>query len=236
MESELAPPAALLIVDVQYDFLPGGLLAVKDGDKVLPIVQNMLKGKWSFVVASQDYHPAGHVSFASTHSKEAFTQIDVPYPYGKDDGPATISQMLWPDHCVQGTRGTEIEETVLEALQPWLASDKGLIIQKGTDRAVDAYSAFASTPGPGVPAGSTRLAAALRAHGVATIFVVGLATDYCVRASALDARSAGFAVRVIREGVRAVGGEDATRSVEREWTEVGVEVVSVDDECVKRWL
>ncbi|THH04304.1 hypothetical protein EW145_g5621, partial [Phellinidium pouzarii] len=232
MEQTPSEAAALLIVDVQYDFLPGGALAVPNGDDVLPVVRALLKGKWNFVAASQvgtynsiylvftlppgaalhlrssddltsviqplkhththtqDYHPPGHVSFASTHGKEPFTTLDVPYPYaGKDGAPKTISQLLWPDHCIQGTHGAEIDETVLDALQPWLDAGKGIIVQKGTNPAVDAYSAFASTPGPGVPVPSTSLAASLRAHNISTLYIAGLATDYCVRASALDARS-----------------------------------------------
>ncbi|KAL5514029.1 hypothetical protein ACEPAG_2790 [Sanghuangporus baumii] len=224
--------SALIVVDVQYDFLPGGSLAVPEGDQVVPVINKLLKEKkWSFVAASQDYHPPGHVSFASTHKKELFSQIDVPLPYAKEGMPTTIPQVMWPDHCVQGTHGAEIEQSVLKSLKPWFESDKGLILQKGTDISIDVYSAFGCAPG--FSPDTTQLASELRKRGITKLFVVGLATDYCARATALDARKAGFDVTVIREAVRAVGGEKATQRVEAEWREAGIKIVGMQDVTVE---
>ncbi|KAH8115440.1 Isochorismatase hydrolase [Phellopilus nigrolimitatus] len=232
MDTNISGPTALLIVDVQYDFLPGGALAVPDGDAVLPAVRALLQREWAFVAASQDFHPPGHVSFASAHGKSLFSQLDVPNPFAAAtaDGaqPTTVRQMLWPDHCVQGTRGAEIEASVLAALQPWLDAGTGLIVQKGTHPEADAYSAFRAPPGADPAAGA--LAGALRARGVRTLVLAGLATDYCVDASARDARTAGFAVRVVREGVRAVdGGAEKEKEREEEWARAGVAIVGMDD-------
>ncbi|EJD07990.1 Isochorismatase hydrolase [Fomitiporia mediterranea MF3/22] len=230
----MAVAPALIVVDVQYDFLPGGSLGVTDGDHVLHAINHLLSGKWSYVAASQDYHPTGHVSFASTHNKELFSQIDVVYPYATEGVPSMIPQVMWPDHCVQGTRGAEIEESILESLQPWFNSDRGQVFQKGTDPLVEQYSAFACNRG--VSPASTHLTSEFRKRGINTLFVVGLATDYCVRATALDARKAGFGVKIIGDAVRAVGGDDATRRVEAECKETGIEFVGIGDEVVKEWL
>ncbi|TDL20045.1 Isochorismatase hydrolase [Rickenella mellea] len=225
--------SALLLVDVQYDFLPGGSLAVQSGDEVLPVIRELLKGNWEWVVASQDYHPPKHISFASTHSKDAFTSIHVPFPYAKEGEPSTIAQMLWPDHCVQNTHGAFIEESITNALKPWFDKNRASIIQKGTDIRVEAYSAFES---PIVQPEESSLGKILKEHNIDTLFVVGIATDYCVRASALDANKAGLNVFVIKEGVRAVGGEVATEKVAKEWEKAGVRFVNFEDDVVKAWL
>jgi len=227
---------ALLVVDVQYDFLPGGALAVNDGDQVLPVVNDLLtKYKWDFVAASQDYHPAGHVSFASTHKQELFKVIDVPYPRKSDDEPATVSQVMWPDHCVQRTRGADIEESVLRSLHPWIDTGRGIVVQKGTDIALENYSAFGASAS--LPPSEALLASELCVHDINALVVVGLATDYCVRASALDAKKAGVPeVYVIRDAVRSVGGAEATENVEKECEQAGVRFVGLDDPVVKQLL
>jgi len=135
--------------------------------------------------------------------------------------------MLWPDHCIQETHGAAIEDNVYPALREWIDRGQGFIIQKGTNIAVEAYSAFACTP-PVDPA-SAPLSLKLREHDIDTVFVVGLATDYCVRHTALDAKKAGFDVFVISDGVRAVGGAEATANTSAEWQTAGIRVVNLDD-------
>lgn len=210
-------------------------MAVEQGDDVLPVVHELLRGKWDRVVGSQDFHPPKHVSFASTHGKDLFTTTQVPLPYAKPGEPQMIDQVMWPDHCVQGTRGAEIEDSILHVLKTdWIEKGKGSIIQKGTDIAVDAYSAFAGSP-PVEPEASP-LAKELRSHNVDTLFVVGLATDYCVRASALDAHKAGFNVYIVSEGVRAVGKGSATEKVTAECSAADIHFVSINSDEVRACL
>jgi len=158
-----------------------------------------------------------------------------------------MQQMLWPDHCIQGTRGCEIEQSVEKDLNRWIASGKGFIVQKGVNPQAEAYSAFApaqSVSSSAFPSNMTTnherspLASHLLSLGVKRLFVVGLATDYCVRASALDAMlTGGFeAVYIIREGVRAVGDNEATRKCLEEFKHAGVQFVSMEDEVVRRML
>ncbi|HEY0161813.1 MAG TPA: bifunctional nicotinamidase/pyrazinamidase [Edaphobacter sp.] len=180
----LTPQDALLVIDVQNDFCPGGSLAVTDGDQVVPLI-NRLAGRFEHVLCTQDWHPTGHISFASAHpGAELFTTIDVAY------GPQT----LWPDHCVQGTPGAD--------LHPGLHLPHAeLILRKGFRREIDSYSAFLeddhSTP--------TGLASYLRERGLKRLFICGLAYDFCVRASAIDGTAAGFECIVIEDATRAVG-------------------------------
>ena len=168
----------LIVVDVQNDFCPGGALAVPEGDAIVPAV-NRLAAEFDHVVLTQDWHPPGHSSFASAHpGRRPFETIEVSY------GPQT----LWPDHCVQGTAGA--------AFHPALAAAHAeLVLRKGFRSTIDSYSAFREndrrTP--------TGLAAYLRERGFERITLCGLATDYCVLYSALDARDAGFAVEVAAE-------------------------------------
>jgi nicotinamidase/pyrazinamidase len=192
----------LLIIDVQNDFCPGGALAVAEGDATIPVI-NRLSQRFDHVAVTQDWHPFGHSSFASSHSGSApFETITMPY------GPQT----LWPDHCVQGTSGA--------ALHPQLLTERAeLIIRKGFRSEIDSYSAFfendRSTP--------TGLAGYLRERGLKTIFMVGLATDFCVYYSAVDARRLGFDAVVIEAGCRAI---DLSGSLAAAWTgmqEAGVE-------------
>jgi nicotinamidase/pyrazinamidase len=174
---------ALMVVDVQNDFCAGGALAVPDGDAVVPVA-NRLAERYGLVVLTQDWHPPGHSSFASSHAgHDAFETIEMPY------GPQT----LWPDHCMPGTRGAEFHPD----LNTLAAS---LIVRKGRNRDVDSYSAFYEND----KKTSTGLAGFLREKAVRRVVLVGLATDFCVRATALDARREGFETVVVEEGVRGI--------------------------------
>ncbi|BBC02070.1 nicotinamidase/pyrazinamidase [Bradyrhizobium elkanii] len=179
----IAPDDLLLVIDVQNDFCPGGALAVADGDAVVPVV-NRLAARFDHVVLTQDWHPAGHSSFATSHPGAApFSEIAMPY------GPQT----LWPDHCIQGSAGA--------AFHPDLAIDRAeLVIRKGFRVAIDSYSAFfendRKTP--------TGLAGYLRERGLRRVVMAGLATDFCVQYSALDARRLGFETIVVLAGCRAI--------------------------------
>jgi nicotinamidase/pyrazinamidase len=195
----------LLIIDVQNDFCPGGALAVADGDVTVPVI-NRLSERFGHVAVTQDWHPSGHSSFATSHPGFApFETIAMSY------GPQT----LWPDHCVQGTPGA--------ALHPLLSTERAeLIIRKGFRPEVDSYSAFFEndrrTP--------TGLAGYLRERGLTKIFLVGLATDYCVHYSAVDARRLGFDTVVIESGCRAI---DLNGSLAAAWTsmqEAGVQRIA----------
>jgi len=188
--------SALLVIDVQNCFLPGGSLSVKDGEQVVPVINRIAKA-FSNVVLTQDWHTPGHVSFASSHSgKKPFELIDL--AYGK--------QVLWPDHCVQGTDGA--------ALSKDLAIPQAeLILRKGFHNDVDSYSAFTEADGKT----STGLAAYLKARGIARVFVAGLATDFCVAWTALDARKAGLETYVIEDACR---GIDTQGSLAKAWTDM----------------
>ncbi len=184
MESNMHPEThALIVIDVQNDFCPGGALAVAGGDEIITGI-NGLFDNFQVKVLTQDWHPSGHSSFASSHADKApFQVIDMPY------GP----QVLWPDHCVQGSQGA--------AFHPELRSDAAdLVIRKGFRSAVDSYSAFFEndhkTP--------TGLEGYLRTRGVTDLWMVGLATDFCVQYSALDAARLGFSTTIITDLCRAI--------------------------------
>jgi nicotinamidase/pyrazinamidase len=186
----------LLIVDVQNDFLPGGALAVPDGDAVIEPI-NRLARTFEQVVITQDWHPSNHISFAASHpGRAAFETIDLPYG----------TQVLWPIHCVQGTSGADLAS----ALDVPHAQ---LIIRKGWHADIDSYSAFMEadrrTP--------TGLAGYLREHGFTRVFITGLATDFCVAWTALDGRAAGFEVSVIEDACRAI---DLDGSLARAWQDM----------------
>lgn len=187
--------SALLVIDVQNCFLPGGSLAVKDGEQVVPIINRLAKG-FANVVMTQDWHTSGHISFASSHSgKKPFETTDL--PYGK--------QVLWPDHCVQGTDGASLSKDLS-------IPQAGLIIRKGFHKQVDSYSAFTEADGKT----TTGLAAYLKARKIKRLFVAGLATDFCVAWTALDARKAGFETYVIEDACRGIdvdGSMAATRAI-----------------------
>jgi nicotinamidase/pyrazinamidase len=174
---------ALILVDIQNDFLPGGALAVPDGDKIIPIV-NRLQFNFSLVVATQDWHPSDHGSFAANHpGKNVFEQIDL-------NG---LPQTLWPVHCVRGTAGAE--------LAPGLHRERiAKIFPKGTDPGIDSYSGLFDNG----QRKSTGLGEWLKAQGVTDVFVCGFATDYCVKFTALDAARVGFKTYFIEDASRGV--------------------------------
>jgi len=184
----------LLVIDVQNDFCPGGALAVADGNAVVPVI-NRLTERFDHVVLTQDWHPLGHGSFATSHPGSAPFQTTA-MPYGQ--------QTLWPDHCVQGTAGA--------AFHPQLRTERAeLVIRKGFRPEIDSYSAFYEndrrTP--------TGLAGYLRERGIRRIFLAGLATDYCVYFSAVDARRLGFDTVLIEAGCRAI---DLAGSLDAAWS------------------
>lgn len=181
--------SALLVVDVQPDFLPGGALAVDEGNLVLSgIGRLMASDRFALQVATQDWHPPDHTSFASSHpGRKPFETISL---HGHD-------QVLWPDHCVQGTEGAR--------LHPDLAWERvAAIVRKGMDRDVDSYSGFRNNWGPAGDRPSTGLAGYLRERGVESVYLCGLARDYCVRWSAEDAHEAGFDTVVLWDLTRSV--------------------------------
>ncbi|QRV72667.1 isochorismatase domain-containing protein 2 [Ceratobasidium sp. AG-Ba] len=198
---------ALMLVDIQYDFLPpNGSLAVTNGTDILPAVYDLLDHKhFDAYFASQDWHPKDHVSFASAHpGEQPYTAIQVPLIHSK----GTTEQMLWPDHCVQGSHGAAVEDGVRTRLEKLEKSGKVVeYIRKGASVEVDSYSAFADNQ----YLGFTQLARLVHTHGITRLVVVGLATDYCVRATAIDSRKFGIATEVVRKGMRAVfpGNEEA---------------------------
>ena len=173
---------ALIVVDVQNDFCPGGALAVAGGDEIVAQINNRM-ADFDAVILTQDWHPAGHSSFASSHKADVFSSIEMPY------GP----QVLWPDHCVQGSFGA--------AFYKDLATDRAdLILRKGYRPGIDSYSAFFEND----RSTATGLEGYLKTRGVRDVTFVGLATDYCVAYSALDAARLGFAVRVDTALCRAI--------------------------------
>jgi nicotinamidase/pyrazinamidase len=188
--------ACLVVVDVQNDFIPGGALAVPQGDEVVPEI-NRLAARFDDVILTQDWHPRGHASFASSHpGKKPFETIELSYG----------SQVLWPDHCVQGTAGA--------AFHPDLNLTKAqLVIRKGHHRDIDSYSAFLEADRET----TTGLAGYLKERGFRKLYVCGLATDFCVAWTALDARAAGFDTTVIEDACRAI---DLDGSLARAWTEM----------------
>src|SRR5215831_11224571 len=186
----------LLVVDVQNCFIPGGSLAVKEGDQIIPIINRMAPA-FEHVILTQDWHTPGHISFASSHpGKKPFDTVSLPYG----------TQVLWPDHCVQGTEGAELSKNLK-------IPNAELIIRKGYRKQMDSYSAFYEADGK-TPTGLTGY---LRDRALTTVFVCGLATDFCVFWSAMDARKAGFSAYVIEDASR---GIDAGGSLGRAWQEM----------------
>ncbi len=200
---------ALLLIDVQGDFLPGGTLAVGDGDQILKGVTELMNDpSFNILVATQDWHPADHVSFASNNpGKTAFEVIDL---YGR-------AQTLWPDHCVQGTPGAQLYQEL-----NWDRID--LILRKGTDRTVDSYSAFRNNFNPEGDRPATGLGGYLNARGVREVVLAGLARDYCVAWSAEDAVSEGFATRVLWDLTRSVD-PSTDNELEERLANLGVTIV-----------
>jgi nicotinamidase/pyrazinamidase len=192
---------ALIVIDVQNDFCPGGALAVADGDAIVPIVNRMIQSA-PHVILTQDWHPAGHSSFASRHEgKSPFETIEMEYG----------TQTLWPDHCVQGTKGAAFHPDL-----DWTRAE--LIVRKGFRPAIDSYSAFfendRETP--------TGLGGYLKERGICNLTLVGLATDFCVAYSALDASKLGFSVTVALEACRAIDLGGSLAAMTDEMKKAGV--------------
>ena len=194
--------SVLIVVDVQNGFMPGGGLPVARGDEVVPVV-NVLADKFVNVVLTQDWHPAGHASFASSHSgKKPFETTQMPYG----------SQVLWPDHCVQGTHDAALHADLH-------IPHAQLIIRKGFHAGVDSYSGFMEADRKT----STGLAAYLRARGLSKVFVCGLATDFCVAWTALDARAEGFNTTVVEDACRAIDMEGSLAAAWQNMAYAGVQ-------------
>ncbi len=188
--------ACLVVVDVQNDFMPGGALAVPKGHEVVPVI-NRVAQKFDWIVATQDWHPKGHASFASSHAgRKPFEMTKLAYG----------DQVLWPDHCVQGTSGAALHSDLA-------ITGAQLVVRKGYRKGVDSYSAFLEADRKT----STGLAAWLREMGLKRLWFCGLATDFCVGWSALDARAAGFEATMIEDACRAI---DLDGSLDKAWKEM----------------
>jgi nicotinamidase/pyrazinamidase len=202
------PTDALLVIDVQNCFIPGGSLAVKGGDEIVPLINQIAKA-FENVVITQDWHTADHVSFASSHpGTKPFEMMKLGYG----------DQVLWPDHCVQGTEGAAVHKDLN-------IPQAQLVIRKGFHKDVDSYSAFLEADRKT----ETGLAGYLKGRGIKRVFLVGLATDYCVAWSALDARRFGFEAAVIEDACR---GIDLNGSIAKAWAdmkEAGVQRVQSGD-------
>lgn len=199
-----APTTALVVIDVQNDFIPGGQLAVPGGDEIVPLI-NRLGCSFRQVILAQDWHPAGHASFASSHpDKQPFDLIQLPYG----------EQKLWPDHCIQGTQGA--------ALHPALDLPHAqLIIRKGCNPDIDSYSAFMEADRQ-TPTGLTGY---LKERGIDTVYMVGLALDFCVMFSALDARAAGFNAFVVLDACRGIDIDGSMEAAIRRMQQAGVALI-----------
>jgi len=190
------PQDVLLVVDVQNCFVPGGNLPVKEGDQIVPLINRLAKA-FEHVVLTQDWHTPGHISFASSHAgKKPFETVSLPYG----------TQVLWPDHCVQGTADANLHPALI-------IPHAELIIRKGYRQQMDSYSAFYEADGK-TPTGLTGY---LKDRGLKKVYLVGLATDFCVAWSALDARKAGFEAAVIEDATR---GIDAGGSLAKAWQDM----------------
>jgi nicotinamidase/pyrazinamidase len=200
---------ALIIVDVQYDFLPGGALAVPEGDQIIPVI-NRLMPKFDIVVATQDWHPLDHGSFATNHKgRKVGDTIDL-------NG---LEQILWPVHCVQGTYGAELSKDL---------NRNGIkeIFTKGTDPEIDSYSGFFDNG----HRKSTGLAEYLRSQGVEDVYITGLAGDYCVKFTALDARKDNFNTYLVKDATRAINQhKDDFKKALEEMKKEGVQIMESSD-------
>ena len=199
--------ALLLVVDIQNDFLPGGALAVERGDEVIGLI-NRIAVRFDNVLLTQDWHTAGHISFASSHAGKApFSTIELDYG----------SQVLWPDHCIQGTHGAAFAERLV------VPHAQG-VIRKGYHAHTDSYSAFLEADRR-TPTGLTGL---LNERGLHTIYLAGLALDFCVAWSALDARLRGFEAIVIDDACRAIDAHGSLDAARRAFADAGVRVIASD--------
>jgi nicotinamidase/pyrazinamidase len=199
---------ALLVIDLQIDFCPGGALAIAGGDEIVPTI-NSLAGRFDHVLLTQDWHPRGHISFASAHTgAQPYSAIDAPYG----------SQALWPDHCVQGTRGADFH--------PALSIPHAeLILRKGFRVGIDSYSAFLEND----HSTSTGLAGYLRERGLRRLFFCGLAYDFCVRHSAVDGTALDFECLVIEDASRSVNLAGTVEAADQAFAEAGIQRIQSAD-------
>ncbi len=199
---------ALVVVDMQNDFCPGGALAVPDGDACVPAI-NRLIGLFDHVVLTQDWHPSGHSSFASSHAGgEPFGAVELAYG----------TQVLWPDHCVQGTTGAEFHPDL-----KWTKAE--LVLRKGFRAGIDSYSAFQEND----KQTKTGLAGYLKERGSTRLFMTGLATDFCVGWSAIDGRAEEFEVVLLEDACRAIDLDGSLAAAKQSMLEAGV-IMSASDE------
>jgi nicotinamidase/pyrazinamidase len=196
----------LVVIDVQNDFCPGGNLAVPKGDEIVPTV-NRLMGQFRHVVLTQDWHPRGHSSFASTHKGQPFTSIKLDYG----------DQTLWPDHCVQGTEGAAFHRDLK-------LTGAELVLRKGFRKPIDSYSAFFEND----RVTKTGLGGYLRDRGLKRLFMCGLATDFCVAWSAIDGRHENFPVVVLEDACRAIDLNGSLAAAKAEMTKAGIALASSD--------
>jgi len=200
--------SALIVVDVQNCFIDGGTLPVKGGAEVVPVI-NKLAASFENIVVTQDWHTPGHASFASTHAgKKPFETTSLPYG----------TQVLWPDHCVQGSEDAALHKDLK-------LPTATLILRKGFRKDIDSYSAFEEADRKT----GTGLAGYLKERGITTVFVTGLATDFCVAWTALDARKAGFATYVIEDATRAIDLNGSLAAAWKQMTEAGVRRIQAAD-------
>jgi len=208
--SKIEPGAGdvLIVVDVQNDFCPGGRLAVQRGDEVVPVV-NALATRFENIVLTQDWHPAGHQSFATSHpGRKPFDSVQLPYG----------EQVLWPDHCVQGSDGA--------ALHKDLSVPRAqLVVRKGFRKRVDSYSAFLEADRKS----RTGLEGYLKERGIKRVFVCGLATDFCVAWTAIDARKLRFATLVVEDACRAIDMQGSLAAAWRKMKKAGVKRIGSGD-------
>jgi nicotinamidase/pyrazinamidase len=208
--SRIKPGAqdALLVVDLQNDFCPGGRLAVQKGDEIVPLV-NALANHFENVVLTQDWHPSGHRSFATSHpGKKPFDSVKLP----------SGEQVLWPDHCVQGSDGAALHKDLA-------APHAQLVLRKGYNKNVDSYSAFLEADRKT----RTGLKSYLEERGIKRVFVCGLATDFCVAWTALDARKLGFAAAVIEDACRAIDNRGSLAAAWEKMKKAGVKRIQSGD-------
>ncbi len=198
---------ALIIVDIQNDFLPGGALAVKDGDAVIPVINNLQK-KFDLVIATQDWHPADHKSFASAHpGKKIFDEILL----------QGLPQILWPDHCVQVTKGAKFSSMLV-------TKKIEAIFRKGMDKNIDSYSGFFDNG----KRKATGMGDYLKGRGVTAIYVTGLAGDYCVNFTAVDGLELGFESTIITDATRPIDAANFKRVIDEFKTKGGKAIKSAE--------
>jgi len=218
---------ALVVVDMQEDFCPpDGALAVTGGRDIVPTINELLTYPFALKVATKDYHPRDHISFASNHTapnnKPFESTFIIKNPHNPEE---TQETRLWPDHCIQGTKGAEL-------LPELLISKVDRIVEKGQDKRVEMYSAFAD-PFKSPCVAKSDLAETLRTAGITDVYVVGLAADYCVKYTALDAQKEGFKTWVVSDAVKAVD-PSAMDDVHKEYAEIGVTVIGKGDAQIQK--